>query len=270
MRGSLPAPGAKTRRYGGNTPCVEVRCGPRLIILDAGSGMRGLGDQLERSRRPVVADILLSHYHYDHLQGLPFFTPLFEPENRFTFFGARRQGRSVQDALEGQMVPPYFPVSLDQVAKARLDFRTVERGASFDLGEVRVRSAELDHPGGNFGYRLDYRGRSLVYATDVEHSEKPAENLVELARGADLLLHDAMYTGAEYPNRQGWGHSTWNGAVATARAAGVRRLVLFHHDPSRDDRGLDALVKTVRRQWPVTIAAREGQTLKLARGTRRG
>ena len=167
------------------------------------------------------------------------------------------------------MVPPYFPVSLDQVAKARLDFRTVERGASFDLGEVRVRSAELDHPGGNFGYRLDYRGRSLVYATDVEHSEKPAENLVELARGADLLLHDAMYTGAEYPNRQGWGHSTWNGAVATARAAGVRRLVLFHHDPSRDDRGLDALVKTVRRQWPDTIAAREGQTLKLARGTRR-
>jgi len=168
------------------------------------------------------------------------------------------------------MVPPYFPVSLDQVAKARLDFRTVERGASFDLGEVRVRSAELDHPGGNFGYRLDYRGRSLVYATDVEHSEKPAENLVELARGADLLLHDAMYTGAEYPTRQGWGHSTWNGAVATAHAAGVRRLVLFHHDPSRDDRGLDALVKTVRRQWPDTIAAREGQTLKLARGTRRG
>ena len=269
MRGSLPAPGAKTRRYGGNTPCVEVRCGPRLIILDAGSGMRALGDGLQRSGRPVVADVLLSHYHYDHLQGLPFFTPLFEPENRFTFFGPRRQGRSVQDALEGQMVPPYFPVSLDQVARARLDFRTVERGAQFELGEVRVRSAELDHPGGNFGYRLEYRGRSLVYATDVEHVDQPAESLLELARGADVLLHDAMYTTPEYAQRQGWGHSPWNGAVATARAAGVRRLVLFHHDPGRDDRGLDALVKQVRKQWPDTLAAREGQTLKLTRRARR-
>ena len=235
MRGSLPAPGAKTRRYGGNTPCVEVRCGSRLIILDAGSGLRGLGDRLQRSGRPVVADVLLSHYHYDHLQGLPFFTPLFEPEKRFTFHGPRRQGRSVQDALEGQMVPPYFPVTLDQVAKARLDFRTVERGAPMALGEVRVRSAELDHPGGNFGYRLDFRGRSLVRHRRRAHRAAHGEpGGAGPRRGRPL--HDAMYTApstssaragvtapgtgdGHRPSRRGWG---W---------------VLFHRDPGRDDRG---------------------------------
>jgi phosphoribosyl 1,2-cyclic phosphodiesterase len=264
VRGSLPAPGAATRRYGGNTPCLEVRCGSRLIVLDAGSGLRALGDRLMGSTAPVQADVLLSHYHYDHLQGLPFFTPLFEPQNRFTFHGPRREGRSVRDVLEGQMVPPYFPVTLDEVARAGLEFRTLEPGAPFWLGEVRVSSAELDHPGGNLGYRLDYRGRSLVYATDVEHTDRPAEVLVELARGADVLLHDAMYTAAEYDSRRGWGHSTWSGAVATARAARVKQLVLFHHDPSRDDRGLDALVKSVRRLWPKTLAAREGLTLRLA------
>jgi phosphoribosyl 1,2-cyclic phosphodiesterase len=234
------------------------------VILDAGSGLRALGDRLLASGSPVQADLLLSHYHYDHLQGLPFFTPLFEPQNRFTFHGPRREGRSVRDVLEGQMVPPYFPVTLDEVARAQLEFRTVEPGAPFWLGEVRVTSAELDHPGGNLGYRLEYGGRSLVYATDVEHTDRPTEVLVELARGADLLLHDAMYTTAEYEARRGWGHSTWSGAVATAQAARVKRLVLFHHDPGRDDRGLDALVKSVHRQWPNVLAAREGLTLRLA------
>jgi phosphoribosyl 1,2-cyclic phosphodiesterase len=240
-----------------------VRCGSRLIVLDAGSGMRALGDRLLEGKGPVQADVLLSHYHYDHLQGLPFFTPLFEPRNRFTFHGPRREGRSVQDVLEGQMVPPYFPVTLDEVARAGLEFRTLEPGTPFWLGEVRVSSAELDHPGGNLGYRLEYRSRSLVYATDVEHTDRPAEVLVELARGADVLLHDAMYTAPEYSARRGWGHSTWAGAVATAQAAGVKRLVLFHHDPGRDDRGLDAVVRSVRRRWPNALAAREGLTLRL-------
>jgi len=264
VRGSVPAPGAATQRYGGNTPCVEVRAGARRIVLDAGSGLRPLGERLRDAGGRVEADVLLSHYHYDHLQGLPFFAPLAEPGNRFVFHGPRREGRSVQDVLEGQMVPPYFPVTLDQLARAAIEFRSIEPGEPFTIGPVRINSAELDHPGGNLGYRLEYRGRSLVYATDVEHTEQPAEALVELARGADVLLHDAMYTAEEYEERRGWGHSTWNGALATAEKAKVKRLVLFHHDPDRSDRALDAVLKRVQRAFPKAIAAREGLTLRLA------
>jgi phosphoribosyl 1,2-cyclic phosphodiesterase len=267
VRGSIPAPGAATRRYGGNTPCVEVRAGRGQLIVDAGSGLRALGERLRDTDRPVEADVLLSHYHYDHLQGLPFFAPLAEPQNHFVFWGPRREGRSVQDVLEGQMVPPYFPVALDKVARAKLEFRTIDPGVPFEIGAVRITSTELDHPGGSLGYRLEYRGRSLVYATDVEHTARPSEALVELAQGADVLVHDAMYTEAEYEEHQGWGHSTWPGAVATAEAARVKMLVLFHHDPERDDRSLDAVLKRVQKRFPRTIAAREGLTLRLtARG----
>ncbi len=240
-----------------------MRAGGRRIILDAGSGIRGLGEELRDSGRPVAADILLSHYHYDHLQGLPFFAPLTEPQNHLTFHGPRREGRSVQDVLEGQMAPPYFPVTLDELVRARIEFRTLEPGGTFDIGPVRLTTAELDHPGGNIGYRLEYGGRSLVYATDVEHTDRPAEALVELARGADLLLHDAMYTDPEYEQRKGWGHSTWSGALATAEAARVKKLCLFHHDPDRDDRALESVLRKVQKQFSRMVAAREGLTLRL-------
>ena len=268
MRGSVPAPGARTQRYGGNTPCIEVVAGRRRIILDAGSGLRGLGERLRDAGGPVEADFLFSHYHYDHLQGLPFFAPLAEPGNRFVFHGPRREGRSVQDVLEGQMVPPYFPVTLDELARSEIEFRSIEPDEEFEIGPVRLTATELDHPGGNLGYRLEYRGRVLVYATDVEHTDRPAESLVELARGADLLLHDAMYTAAEYEERRGWGHSTWAGALATAKAAKVKTLVLFHHDPDRDDRALEAVLRRVQKQFPRAIAAREGLTLRLASRSR--
>jgi phosphoribosyl 1,2-cyclic phosphodiesterase len=266
VRGSVPAPGAKTQRYGGNTPCVEVRAGGKRLILDAGSGLRSLGERLRDTDARVEADVLFSHYHYDHLQGLPFFAPLAEPQNRFVFHGPRREGRSVQDVLEGQMVPPYFPVTLDQLARAAIEFRSIEAGEPFDIGRVHITSTELDHPGGSLGYRLEYGGRTLVYATDVEHTDRPSESLVELARGADVLLHDAMYVESEYEQRRGWGHSTWAGALATAEAARVKKLVLFHHDPDRDDRALEAVLKQVQKRFPHTLAAREGQTLRIAAG----
>ena len=243
---------------------MEVRAGPGRIILDAGSGIRGLGERLRDGGGRIEADVLLSHYHYDHLQGLPFFAPLAEPGNRFIFHGPRREGRSVQDVLEGQMVPPYFPVTLDQVARAAIEFRTIEPGEEFAIGPVRITSAELDHPGGSLGYRLEYGGRALVYATDVEHTDRPSEALIELARKADVLLHDAMYTAEEYDAKKGWGHSTWCGALATAEAAQVKKLVLFHHDPDRSDRALDAVLRRVQKTFPRSTAAREGQTLRLS------
>jgi len=263
VRGSVPAPGAKTRKYGGNTPCVEVQAGGRRIILDAGSGLRSLGERLRDAGGPVEADFFFSHYHYDHLQGLPFFAPLAERGNRFVFHGPRREGRSVQDVLEGQMVPPYFPVTLDELVRAEIEFRSIEPGGEFGIGPVRVTTTELDHPGGNLGYRREYGGRTLVYATDVEHTDRPAESLVDLARGADLLLHDAMYVESEYEQRRGWGHSTWSAALATAEAAKVKTLVLFHHDPERDDRALESVVRKVQKRFPSTIAAREGLTIRI-------
>ena len=243
---------------------MEVRAGDRRIILDAGSGIRALGERLRDTDRPVEADVLLSHYHYDHLQGLPFFAPLAEPQNHFVFHGPRREGRGVQDVLEGQMVPPYYPVTLHHLARAAVEFRSLEPGEPFSIGPVHITSAELEHPGGNLGYRLEYGGRTLVYATDVEHTDRPAEELVDLARGADVLLHDAMYTPDEYEERRGWGHSTYGGALATAAAAKVKKLVLFHHDPDRADRALDAMLRRVQKAFPRTIAAREGLTLRLS------
>ena len=200
--------------------------------------------------RPVEADFLLSHYHYDHLQGLPFFAPLVEPENRFVFHGPPRDGQSVKDVLEGQMVQPYFPVTAGRVPRAASSSGASSPVSGCELGAVRVTSIELNHPGGNLGYRVECRGRSVVYATDVEHADRPAESLVEFARGADLLIYDAMYTDDEYEQRRGWGHSTWAGALATAEAAQVKTLVLFHHDPERDDRALDAVLKRVQKQIP--------------------
>lgn len=275
VRGSIPVPGARTHRYGGNTPCLEVRCGGQRLIFDLGSGVRELGDRLAASGTPVHASVFLSHYHYDHMQGLPFFGPIFDPRNAFTFYGAEREGRSVREVVAGQMVTPYFPVSADQVFRARVDFVTVSPGATLTLGEpgvpdgqVQVRTFDLNHPGGSLGYRVEFRGRSLVYATDVEQGGPQDAAFLDFARGADLLIYDAMYTDDEYegrvgPRRAGWGHSTWKQAVAVANASGARRLVLFHHEPTRDDAGMDRLVRAARRLRPEAVAARESLVLEV-------
>ena len=266
VRGSIPSPGANTRRYGGNTPCVEIRYGEELLIFDLGSGARALGDSLDK--KGVRASIFISHYHYDHLQGLPFFTPMFNPAHRFTLYGPSRNGLSVREILAGQMVQPYFPVTAEMVFRANVDYRELHPGEDVHLGDGVVRSLELNHPGGNVGYRVDYKGKSIVYATDIEHgSAKDDARFIEFSRGADLRIYDAMYTDDEYhgragPPKTGWGHSTWQAAVAAANEAGVKKLVLFHHDPTRDDAGMEKLLRAVRRHRPEAVAARETQTLR--------
>jgi phosphoribosyl 1,2-cyclic phosphodiesterase len=268
VRGSIPSPGPRTQRYGGNTPCVEMRCGDELLIFDLGTGVRELGEALVATGQPVRGSIFLSHYHYDHLQGLPFFTTIFIPKHSFTVYGAPRDGMSVKEVLAGQMVQPYFPVTAEQVFRAQVTYRELGSRQVLELGPARVLTLDLNHPGGNLGYRVECGGKSVVYATDVEHESARDPELVEFARDADVLILDAMYTEDEYrgrsgPAKIGWGHSTWMSAVETANASGAKQLVLFHHEPTRDDAGMDRFVEEVRKHRPEVIAAIESQVLKL-------
>lgn len=268
VRGSIASPGPQTVKTGGNTPCVEVRCGDTWIALDAGTGLRRLGERMLREGARELT-LLSSHTHWDHIQGLPFFLPAWLPGHRVTICGPA----SIREALEAQMTPPCFPVALSDM-KADLEVRALASGDRFEIGPLSVRVAALNHPGGVFGYRIEHGAASVVYATDTEHYACPDPHLVELARGADVLIYDAMYTPDEYagrvgPAKVGWGHSTWEAGAAVADAAGVDRLVLFHHDPQRTDAGVDAIERQAARRRPGTIAAREGAELSLASGTER-
>lgn len=267
VRGSLASPGKGTLRTGGNTSCIEARAGDQTVIFDLGTGLRPLGLELMR-RGPVRASLFLSHYHWDHIAGLPFFAPAYDPKSELTIHGATRRGRDVRQILSGQMIDPYFPVDLG-VLNARLRFVTLQDGGLAHLGKATVRAAELNHPGGALGFRLEHNGRAMVYATDFEHGTAADERLVELARGADLMVFDAQYTPAEYdghngtPSKRGWGHSTYEVGAAIARKAGVKKLALYHHSPERDDKGIERVATLARKLHPGAFAAREGMELSL-------
>jgi len=280
-RGSIPTPGAHTARYGGNTPCVAVegtggpKGGGQLVILDAGTGIRALGRELvERQNGAVLAEILLSHAHWDHIQGLPHFKPFFAPGNAVRIWGSRQGTTSLEAILRQQMDPAVFPVPLDALS-AKLTVQQVEPG-EFTVGTFRVQAIRLRHPGTTLGYRLT-PAPSMAYVTDNElgpggHYETPAswrKDFVAFLKGVELLIHDAMYTPEELEEHRGWGHSTFEEAVALAGDAGVKRLVLFHHEPEHGDEAIDALVAAARRQARAkglpaeVVAAQEGMTLTL-------
>lgn len=270
----MPSPGPETAGVGGNTSCVEVRCKDTLLVLDGGTGLRRLGDWLMTRGDEVRAHLLFSHVHWDHIQGLPFFGPIYRPETELTLHGAP-EGGSLRDILESQMQSPTFPVALAN-APAQIRYRPVEPLQPFTIGCVRVTAAPLNHPNGVLAFRIDCEGRSVVYATDTEHAPDGAidETLVELARGADLLIYDAQYTPEEYDgsvgfSRRGWGHSTWAEGVRVARAAEVGRLVLFHHEPSHDDAQVAAIEQAAAKELPGTVAAREGMSIALASNAKR-
>lgn len=265
VRGSVPCPGARYLRYGGNTSCVEVRCGPHLLILDGGTGLRELGLQLIRDGRPLDADLLLTHTHMDHINGVPFFGPLFDPRNRFVLWsGHLAPERGLERVLHDFMADPVFPVP-PSVFGARVEYQDFEAGLTVEPRPgVRVRTARLNHPQRATGYRIEHGGRSLCYVTDTEHvpgSLDPA--IVALVRGADALIYDCSYTDDEFPRYASWGHSTWQEGVRIAEAAGVGRLVLFHHDPSHDDDRMDAIAEEADRARPGTLTAHEGMLLAL-------
>jgi phosphoribosyl 1,2-cyclic phosphodiesterase len=262
VRGSLATPGPTTARYGGNTSCVEVRVGKERIVFDMGSGLRELGEECATAPG-TRATFFISHYHWDHIQGLPFFGPAFlDAKAVLTIYGATRLGKTVRQILSGQMINPYFPVSIAEM-KAKLIFRSIESGGAVRVGPAIVSAREMSHPGGSLAYRVQTPGASVVYGADFEHGSDADAELVDFARDTDLLIFDATYTDGEYRDHKGWGHSTWSRGVQIAKAAGARRLVLFHHEPSHDDDAIDAIVKLARAKFPATDAAAEGRRYML-------
>jgi phosphoribosyl 1,2-cyclic phosphodiesterase len=299
VRGSIPVPGPETNRYGGNTACVEVRPeGGPLLIVDAGTGIRHLGKELVQGEFGAgrgTVHLLISHTHWDHIQGLPYFAPLYTAGTRVCLYGRQRDDRNLRAIFRTQTDEHYFPIGLDEV-QAQVVYRELADGAAFEIGPVRVNCARLNHPWIALAYRIEADGAAVVYASDtapfselllvrefIHRPPRPGEppppaearklrrlrdGLVRLCAGADLVIYDTMFKPDEYRRLPHWGHSTPDSALDIARAAGARALVLYHHAPERTDDEIDAELARVRALAGAEIevmAAAEGPLLEVGR-----
>lgn len=271
VRGSVPSLERNMWRYGGNTSCVEVIApsGTRFV-LDCGTGLRLLGNHLAAaSNGGAEAHVLVTHYHWDHIQGIPYFQPLFSPLSCLWFYGFHSPALgtdTVRKVLEAQVTQPYFPVHLNSLPSRR-EFRDVDGGANFSIADTRIRTCWLNHPQGCLGFRLESPAGSVVYATDYEPGEVALDRaLREFAAGADLLIADAQYSPEEFAKRRGWGHSTWSDAARLACDSRARNLVLFHHDPNSTDSIVDRYLRSACKEFPETWAAAEGMQFHIRPG----
>lgn len=256
-RGSIATPGPETVRYGGNTACVEVRSGEDILIFDCGTGIRELGIALAReyAERNLEVHLFVSHTHWDHIQGFPFFSPAYRAGNRVNIYSLHSPDRSLEKLFTGQMDGNYFPVTLDDLM-ARLHFE--ELSGDVQIGDVKISNMHLNHPGLALSFKVQSKGRSVVYMTDHEpyhkllgdspHTKKLDAEIDSFAKNADLLIREAQYTDEEYLLKRGWGHSTTTDAALSAASADVKRLVLFHHDPMHDDHQVDTMVESCRQK----------------------
>ena len=263
VRGSIACPGPDTVRYGGNTSCVEIRCGDRLMIFDGGTGLRLLGNELMGAGRPAELDLFYSHTHFDHICGLPFFAPCYDARSHIRIWAGHLNGIGIEAVLNNMMIAPLFPIPMG-IFTARLDFVDFRCGTKLAPHRgIRLATAPLNHPNGATGYRIEYAGRAVAYITDTEHRPDGLDvNVLGLIEGADVMIYDATYTDAEYPSHKDWGHSTWEEGVRLANAAHVRTLVIFHHDPGHDDAFMDQVAADAADARPGTIVAQEGLVLR--------
>ncbi len=272
-RGSIPSPGPTTVRYGGNTTCFEVRHQGQRLIFDAGSGIRPLGMEIVE-KGPNAIHIFLTHFHWDHIQGFPFFAPLYDPEDQIKVVGPKQKDIDVQNLFAGQMGPIYFPVPFSVVAAA-MEFEHLNQGG-YEIGGAALEVMRVKHPSFVIGYRIKIGGRTVCFIPDNELEGDGSQvgpnwdrRIRDFVADADLLIHDSMYTDEEYAGRAGWGHSTFSQSLRLAEEAGVKRLLFFHHDPTRSDAELDTIVSRMRdsanaRGAGVELgAAAEGVDLKL-------
>ncbi len=264
VRGSVPTPHPRNMKFGGNTSCVEVQtAGGEVVMFDAGSGIRLLGAQLAKKQHggPLVVHLFLTHFHWDHIQGLPFFAPLYSPATTLMIYSSSYSA-PLRQALSGTMATPYYPVPFESL-RSRIHLVELDSGV-VKVGSLQVRPFQVDHPQGACGYRAEGSGGVLLYAPDREHGSEKLDRLVrEQALGADVLIHDSQYTPEEYETRRGWGHCTWVEAVRVAQDAKVKKLILFHHDPAHSDHVIAGLVEKARLQCPSTWAAKEGWTVEI-------
>jgi len=278
VRGSIPAPGPRTARYGGNTACVEIRAGGRLMIVDAGTGIRELGVSLlkEAAGTPIAASLFIGHTHWDHIQGFPFFTPLYLPTSRFSVYGVHGTTKKFADVMSGQMHSSYFPVQMKDLG-SKPEF--LELNDPVMIGPVKVSYHYLNHPGVTIGFRFEHDGKAVSYISDHEpygklnasgdYAVKEDAAVARFVEGSDLLICESQYTAAEYKIKKGWGHSTFDDVLDLGVKAGVKRLALFHHDPSHDDDTMavleaESVKRVAARKAPLEVfAAREGMEVAL-------
>lgn len=300
VRGSIPTPGASTTKYGGNTPCVTIEHNDTLLIIDCGSGLRVLGNALlqKSNGNPIEANILISHTHWDHIQGFPFFVPAFIPNNTFRIYGAEGVSRQIEETLAGQMESPYFPVTLGEM-RSNLSFVHINN-PEFTIGDFNIKSCFLNHPGVALGYRISTDDGEVVYYSDhepyhrllmtpspfkldvcddisddekIEYAKIRDREYVDFCQGADLLIEDSPYTAEEYKTKAGFGHACVDDVIEMAIAGNVKQLALFHHDPVHSDQQLDDIVDYCRSDLiPAEsnlecMAAREGLQITIGKGT---
>ena len=266
VRGSIACPSPDHVVYGGNTSCIEVTLGDKVIVLDAGTGIRMCGQGLLK-RGVTSATLLLTHTHWDHINGFPFFAPAFRPDFALRIMAGHLSGKpgGIRAVLANQMENPTFPVPLTAM-KGTQSFDDFIAGETLEpFPGVVIKTAPLRHPNGATGYRIEYAGVSMCYVTDTEHVPgDPDRNILGLIQDADLVIYDSTYTDEEFPAKVGWGHSTWQEGVRLCRAANVKRLAIFHHDPDHVDSFMEQLEDAVHREWDGAIVARDGMEITMA------
>lgn len=270
VRGSKPTPGKSTIQFGGNTSCVQIEAGDKNLIFDAGTGIAELGNKMMMVKGKKEGDIFFSHLHWDHIQGLPFFIPLYCPGNQFRLYGEDKEEIKFQEVINKQMNSPYFPVTMGMM-KADYEFMNIKPNQVIDLGEdIIIKTFEVNHPNGCLSYKVEKADSSVVYSTDTEPMKgQRRKDFLEFIRGTDVLIYDTHFTDAEYfgtggyENKIGWGHSTWEEGTRISKEADIGYLILFHHKESRSDKEQREIELSAQKEFKNTIAAKEGMVITI-------